>query len=292
MQCSLSHLERSLRALLLTTALATSTLAHPPDQTAAPTSSPAAIPAPAATPAPNQEASQSNNSAASENIYAQGDTVEIAHPYNPKALGVIPPGWIPEPIPNYSVRNPNVSLNNGSTVTIDCPIYALVPDTKSQYRPFREPGFDLDKGNNQTGTLGNILTHFIALNEDLGKQIDAALVQIQNGFMATEAKADPDGDANRLLIDKPTENANSSGTPAATPDAAPSPTPAPAATPSTPATPAPTPAAKNRLKETIHAAHRKDKPKDTPSPSPTPDKKFLGIFPSIKHDTALPTDHQ
>lgn len=282
MQCSLSHLERSLRVLFLTTALATSTLADPPDQTAAPTS------LPTATPAPNQEASHSNNSAPSENIYAQGGTVEIAHPYNPKALGVIPLGWIPEPIPNYSVRNPNVTLNNGRTVTIDCPIYALVPDTKSQYRPFHEPGFDLDKGNNQTGTLGNILTHFIALNDDLGKQIDAALVQIQNEFMVTEAKADPNGDANRLLIDKPNENPNSSGTPAATPDAAPSPTPAPSATPSTPSTPSPTPAAKNRQKQTIHAAHRKEKPKNTPSPTPTPSKSFLGIFPLIKHDSTLP----
>jgi hypothetical protein len=281
--------------LILTTAAGISNPADPTIQNLDPASlsgaDPAPSPAPTSTPSPQSPTNQ---------LYAQGDTIEIAHPYNPKSLGVIPPGWIPKPIPNYSVRNANIKLKNGNSVIIDCPIYALVPDTKSEYIAFGEPGFDPTKGNNQTGTLGNIITQYIADNDELGKQIDelgkqihATLIQLQNRFTVTERKPDPNEDANRLLIDKPTPPTPTSSP---VPDTAPSPTPtaaiAPAQTPAPmpPPAPTPTPAVekkeKKKEKKPSHPTHINSKAKSEPSPTPTPTRtpagKFLGLFPVRK----------
>ena len=259
-----SYVVRSLPILVLTGAILTSSSANSSSEDAPNALSTAATPGPSPAPQPTDPLG--------DQIYAQGNTVEIAHPYNPKALGLIPPGWVPEPIPNYSVRNPNVGLKNGSTVIIDCPIYALVPNTKAQYRGFREPGFDPAKGNNQPGTLGNILTRYLAENDELGRQIDATLIQIRSRFAVAEVKPDPNAtaDANRLLIDKPTQNP----TPGATPEATGSPTPSPSPAAS------PTPAAKKKEKQHVsHNSHQTSKPKPTPAPTATPEKKFLGLFP-------------
>ena len=201
----------------------------------------------------------------SDQIFAQGDTVEIDHPYSPKPLGIIPSGWIPEPVPNCSVRNPTVALKNGRTVIIDCPIFALVPDTKNQFRAFREPGFDSGKGNSQSGTLGNIVTRYIAENDRTGREIDVALVQIRNSFASPEGKPDDNPQGN-LLIDKPNPPPNTDATPASTPASA-----------SADASPTPEP----KKKEKAHSqASKKAKPSPTPSPtaSPTPIKKLFGIF--------------
>jgi hypothetical protein len=204
------------------------------------------------------------NNTPSDQIFAQGDTVEIAHPYNPKPLGIIPTGWVPEAIPNYSVRNSPVALKNGRTVTIDCPIFALVPNTRDQYHAFREPGFDSAKGNSQSGTLGNIVTRYIAENDRTGREIDAALVQIRNSFASSENKPDINPDT-KLLIDKPNEPPTQPTTDAV-----------PASTPAASENPSPTPEAKKKL-QPAHA-HESKKPKASPTPSPTPVKKLFGLF--------------
>jgi hypothetical protein len=259
---------RCLATLLLATFTASLAPADPPATD--PSSTPAT---------PSNPTSSANG--ASDQIYAQGDTVEIVHPYNPKPLGIIPSGWIPQPIPNYSVCNPAVALENGHTVTIDCPIFALVPNTKDQFHAFSEPGFDPGKANAQTGTLGNIVTRYLAENDQTGRQIDATLLLIRNTLADTEPQPETNPET-KLLIDKPAGSPGSSSTPQS----------APSSTPPASENPSPAPTPEKKDKSPTAASHTRHAPKPkatpTPSPNPTPEKRILGIFRSTPRPAPTP----
>ena len=256
---------------------------------------------PESTPPPDAKSQTANPDLA----FAPGDTVEINHPYNPKTIGVIPPGWVPERIPNYTVRNPDVKLKNGTTVTVECPIYALVPDKASQYQPYREPTLS-PKGAtaNQKKTLGSLLSQFIAENNVTGAQLDATLITIKNALDQTSDNP-PSSSATsvtsgantaQLLIDKPEPR------PSPTPNPAPDITPKTDANASASPTPDDTPSRKNRDKDKdkdkdddaprkSRTPHKAAKPDVSPTPTPAKARKFLGIFPTNQRPEATdPTE--
>jgi hypothetical protein len=220
--------------------------------------------------------------------FAPGDTVEIDHPYNPKTIGVIPPGWVPERIPNYTVQNPDVKLKNGTTVTVECPIYALVPDKASLYLPYREPVLNAKSPANQKRSLGSLLSQFIAENNATGALLDATLIAIKNNLDQTSdnppnssaTTVSTGGNTAQLLIDKPEPHSNPSPDIAHKTDANSSASP----------TPEDTPSRKDKDKDKdrdkdddaprrSRAIHKAAKPDPSPTAAPAKPKKFLGIFP-------------
>lgn len=88
---------------------------------------------------------------------AEGDKVSYLVPYKPKALGMIPPRWRVEEVPEILVANDSVKLNNGTTTTLRVNAYRIVPNRAEGVVSFREPSFDPELGINQKETLSVIL---------------------------------------------------------------------------------------------------------------------------------------
>lgn len=229
--------------------------------------SPNAGPHPSSTPSPTSDSKSDTGSTDTtpDVIYATGDSIEIAHPYEPKALGIVPQGWTPKPIPDYTVRNPNVHLKDGTAVSIDCPIHQLVPDTAAGYHALREPGFDPQKGTNQTNTLGAILLRSIAAQTALSQQTNEVLAQLEMTVNKELYNTDTTQAQKNLMIDKPAAPSQN-----ASPSASPSPN------PKDPADKDKHSQSKSKEKEKPSAhPYLRSKPKPKPSPTPTPTHRGL-----------------
>lgn len=187
--------------LLTTLAISTTLVYSQPSLTPEGSPAPSPLPTPSAGPEAKTDSAEPDPSL--DVIYSSGDSIEIAHPYEPKALGIIPQGWIPKAIPDYTVRNPNVALKDGTTVSIECPIHQLTPDSAAGYHPFHEPGFDPQKGTTQTATLGAILTRSIATQNQLSQQTGDVLAQLEMTINKELYTSDTTQEQKNLLIDRP-----------------------------------------------------------------------------------------
>lgn len=85
--------------------------------------------------------------------------VSLYEPYQPKLVGTLPAGWKLELLNTAQIAKTQVKLESGETVTLSIAPYEIKPDlTIAKGIYFVEPGFDPRYGNQQTTTIGAILT--------------------------------------------------------------------------------------------------------------------------------------
>lgn len=119
---------------------------------------------------------------------AQGESVEYLSPYKPKALGIIPPRWRVEEVPEILVANDSVKLSNGDKTTLRVNAYRIVPNNNEGVVPFKEPNFEPEFGIKQTTTLSMILAEHCRKTKTIEIQLEKTAGALEEAIsLAAEA---------------------------------------------------------------------------------------------------------
>lgn len=99
------------------------------------------------------------------------DQITLKAPFQPKALGSPPPGWRMSEADVVPPIKEEVTLSNGSNVSLTVRPYLLVPNADGDTSfALMEPGFQAAKGYAQTDTIGAVLADSINhADEDLDR---------------------------------------------------------------------------------------------------------------------------
>jgi len=96
-------------------------------------------------------------------VLAEEKNAKLFEPFSPKPSHQIPAGWELKILKGSKVENVT-TLKNNKEVKVTVPAYELVPvqtnPTTEETKILVDPGFQPDLANNQTNTIGAILTDY------------------------------------------------------------------------------------------------------------------------------------
>jgi hypothetical protein len=106
----------------------------------------------------------------------KGESVLVVERSTPKVVGIVPSDWKVVPLEGAKIESDPITMRSGFSSVIALNPYKLVPDPKQAPYAVKEPGFDPLLGNQQTNTVGAILSSYAReeqkLDEKLGSVID------------------------------------------------------------------------------------------------------------------------
>jgi len=117
---------------------------------------------------------------------------KLYEPYAPKPSHAIPAGWELKILQGSKVEN-KTTLKNQKEIKITVPAYELVPITsgKQEMNPettlLKDPGFKPNLANNQTDTLGAVLTQYSEITESLQTKLQNIIGELETNIGTTSS---------------------------------------------------------------------------------------------------------
>jgi hypothetical protein len=122
-------------------------------------------------------------------------TTKLFEPFAPKPSHPLPPGWELQILKGSKVEN-KTTLKNNKEIKVTVPAYELVPvptSTNSSLRAtiLQDPGFKPDLANNQTDTIGAVLTEYSESTTFLEEKLQGIIDTLEKELGTPTANPQP-----------------------------------------------------------------------------------------------------
>jgi len=118
------------------------------------------------------------------NAQAEDKNTKLFEPFAPKPSHTLPPGWELQILKGSKVEN-KTTLKNNKEVKVTVPAYEIVPITTASNptgrRPaiLSDPGFKPELANNQTDTIGAVLTEYSEATTILEEKLETIIKTLE-----------------------------------------------------------------------------------------------------------------